>query len=72
VMSGLRDAIAVQQRALSDLKRSREASAAWSDEQRHRLDRQTLEPLTSDGQRLLEALRTAAREIAAAQSKLSR
>jgi hypothetical protein len=68
----LRDAIALQQRGLGDLKRSRDASAAWSDEQRDRLDRQTLEPLTSDGQRLLEALRSAAREIAAAQSKLSR
>jgi hypothetical protein len=71
-MSGLRDAIAAQQRALGELKRSREASAAWSDEQRHRLDRQTLEPLAADGQRLLQALRAAAQEIAAAQSKLSR
>lgn len=71
-MSGLRDAIAGQQRALSDLRRSREASAAWSDERRRRLDRQTLDPLTRDGERLLEALRKAAQEIAAAEGKLSR
>ena len=71
-MSGLRDAIAVQQRAISDLRSSREASAAWSDEQRHRLDKQCLDPLASEGQRLLEALRTAGHEITAAEGQLCR
>lgn len=71
-MSGLRDAIALQQRALSDLQRSRDASVAWSDEQRQRLDRQTLEPLTSDGHRLLEELRKATHEVAVAAEMLSR
>lgn len=71
-MSGLRDAIAAQQRAISDLRRSRDASAAWSDDQRQRLDKQCLEPLTSEGQRVLDALRKAAHEIAAAERGLCR
>lgn len=71
-MSGLRDAINLQQRALSDLRLSRDASAAWSDEPRRRLDRQALDPLGGGGQRLLDALREAAREIAAAEAMMVR
>jgi hypothetical protein len=71
-MSGLRDAIASLQRALADLQQSREASAAWSDPQRQSVDRQCLEPLAADGRRLLDALRKAAHEIAAAEAMLSR
>lgn len=71
-MSGLRDAITVQQRALSELQQSRDGSTAWSDERRQRLDRQCLDPLQSDGRHLLDALRKAAHEIAAAEGMLSR
>jgi hypothetical protein len=67
-MSGLRDAIGLQQRGLSELQQSREASSAWSDEPRRRLERQTLDPLTADGQRLLESMRKAAHELAAAEA----
>jgi hypothetical protein len=71
-MAGLRDAIALQQAGLSDLQRSRDASAAWADDQRENLDRQCLDPLAAEGKRLLEALRTAGHEIAAAEGMLSR
>jgi len=71
-MSGLRDAIGMQQRALGELRQSRDASSAWSDEPRRRLDRQTLDPLTADGQRLLESLRKAAHELAAAEGMRAR
>ena len=71
-MSGLRDAIAVQQQALGDLSRCRAASAAWADEQRVSLDRNCLDPVTADGKRLLDALRKAAHEIAAAQQLMAR
>lgn len=71
-MSGLREAIACQQAALSDFKQSRAASAAWSDDARRSLDAQVLDPLTNDGQVLLEQLRKAAHAIAAAQQRLAR
>lgn len=71
-MSGLRDAIALQQRALSELQQSRSSSTAWTDEQRQSLDRQCLDRLQSEGRHLLDALRTAAHEIAAAERMLSR
>ena len=71
-MSGLRDAIAVQQQALTDLSRSRASSSAWVDEQRASLDRNCLDPLATDGKRLLEALRKAAHEIAAARQSMVR
>lgn len=70
-MTALAGAIDLQQRALSDLERSRNASSAWSDEQRERLEHQCLEPLLADGHRLLQAIRLAAREIAMAQTMLS-
>ncbi len=70
--SGLRDAIALQQQALAGLRQSREASGAWCDEPRRSLDRQVLDPLQEDGQRLLERLRGAARDIAQAQQGLVR
>jgi hypothetical protein len=66
-MSGLRDAIAVQGRALAELEQTRQGSSAWSDDQRRSLDRNCLDPLTADGKALLESLRRAAREIADAQ-----
>lgn len=69
-MSGLRDAIALQQRALSDLQQSRASSTAWADQRRQSLDRQCLDPLQSDGRHLLDALRKAAHEIVAAQAML--
>jgi hypothetical protein len=68
----MRDAIALQERALADLRGSREASAAWSDDQRQSLDRQCLEPLEKDARLLLEALRDAGREITAAEGLLTR
>ena len=71
-MPGLRDAINLQQRSLSDLERSRNASTAWSDQQRQQLDRQCLEPLTADGRRLVAALRKAGHEIAAAEAMIKR
>jgi hypothetical protein len=71
-MSGLRDAIALEQRALAELQQSRSGSAAWADERRHDLDRQCLDLLQADGRRLLESLRKAAHEIAAAEGALSR
>lgn len=71
-MSGLRDAIVVQQQALSELARCRAGSSAWADEQRASLDRNCLDPVTADGKRLLEALHKAAREIDAAQQSLAR
>ena len=71
-MNDLRDAIAVQQQALSDLSRCRAGSAAWADEQRMTLDRTCLDPVTADGKRLLDALRKAGHEIAAARKSLSR
>lgn len=69
-MSGLRDAIAQQQRALSDLQQSRASTSAWSDQQRQRLDQQCLDPLEEDGRRLLDALRKAGHEFAAAEGML--
>jgi hypothetical protein len=71
-MSGLRDAIALQDGALSELQQSRTGSAAWADDQRHSLDRQCLDPLQADGRRLLDALRKAGHEIAAAEGMVMR
>jgi hypothetical protein len=71
-MSGLRDAIALQQKAASELGQCRSNTAAWSDEQRQRLDRECLDPLAQRGQQMLERLRDAAREIAEAQRMLPR
>jgi hypothetical protein len=70
-MSRLSAAVAQHHQGLAELQRSRAASDGWSDEQRHRLDRQCLQPLEQDGRRLLDALRRAAAEIAAAEAMLS-
>lgn len=69
---GLRSAIAQQQQALSELERARAGSAAWDDDQRRGLDRDCLDPLSVEGKRLVEALRKAAHEIAAAQGMVQR
>jgi hypothetical protein len=70
--SVLRDAIALQHRAASDLASTRAASAAWSDAQRHTLDSQCLDVLSAESRRILETLRTTAREIASVQMRLQR
>jgi len=71
-MSGLRDAIAVQQRAITDLEESRRSSAAWADAQREKLDRQRLDPITKEAKHLLAELRSSAHEIASLQKRLAR
>lgn len=71
-MSALGDAIQIQQRALGDLRRSRESSVAWHDQQRENLNRQVLDPVEADAKRLLEALRKAGSELDGALSLLPR
>ena len=70
-MPDLEDAVQVHQLALSNLAQCRAAAGAWSDEQRLQLDRTRLDPIATDGERLLQALQKAAREIAAARSHLN-
>jgi hypothetical protein len=60
-----------QQRSLANLRLARAATGAWSDAQRDKLDRHSLDPLAADGQQLLDALRRAAYDIAAAEAQLS-
>jgi hypothetical protein len=69
-MSALDQALALQQRSLADLREVRGSTVAWSDAQREKLDRHALDPLASDGQRLLDALRRAAQEITSAETQL--
>ncbi len=66
----LGDAISRQQQALSGLRAGRSETAAWRDEQRDSLDRSRLDPLESDGQRLLEALQRTDAELARAEQLL--
>jgi hypothetical protein len=68
--SGLRESIAAQQQAVTQLERVRAATKAWSDDARQNLDAQALAPLLADGRRLLDRLRQAAREIATEEQRL--
>jgi hypothetical protein len=69
-MSALNQALALQQRSLAYFRQARTSTAAWSDAQREKLDRHSLDPLEADGQRLFEALRRAAQEISSAEVQL--
>lgn len=55
----LDDALRELERALWDLRRVRDSSAAWSDETRTRFEAQRLTPLEEAGVRLLENIRKA-------------
>lgn len=71
-MSGLRDAINTQQRAVNDLRASCNNAQGWQDDARQSFDRQVIDELERDGRALLERLRSAAHDIASAQQRLIR
>lgn len=66
-MSELREALALQREALTALKSSRADATAWTDDQRVSLDKGCLDPLTTDGQRLYDAMKRISDEILSAQ-----
>jgi hypothetical protein len=66
-MSAMREALSRQREALRGLAESRSRAGAWVDDQRHRLDKECLDPLTADGRQLQEALQQASQEILAAE-----
>jgi L-serine deaminase len=66
-MSEMREALNLQREALRALRESESRAAAWVDDQRHRLDKECLEPLAADGRRLQDAFQRASQEILAAE-----
>jgi hypothetical protein len=66
-MSEMREALNLQREGLRALRESESRAVAWVDDQRHRVDKECLQPLTADGQRLHGALQRASQEILAAE-----
>jgi hypothetical protein len=66
-MSEMREALNLQREGLRALRESESRAGAWVDDQRHRVDKECLQPLTADGQRLHDALQRASQEILAAE-----
>lgn len=60
------------ERAVGALRRSRDDSAGWSDQQRNRFDRQRLQPLLEAGSQLVLALRRAKDQLDAVRRTLER
>lgn len=58
-------------RALADLRRVRDETAAWSDEGRRVFDEQRLDPLAEAGTRILAAIRHAQAEFTEASRQVA-
>jgi hypothetical protein len=68
----LDDSLKELERALSDLRRVRDSTTAWSDEVRQRFDDQRLAPIEEAGTRLIAAIRKTQEQFSTAQRLIGR